>query len=83
MRTANHKLFSRIALTLVLLAVAASSQACPVCFGNSDAPVVKGVEASVIFLGVLTYLLILSGGISFVLIRRRALRLQKQQADLA
>lgn len=53
---------------------APSSLACAVCFGKSDSPIVQGVEVSVLFMVGLTYLLIIGGVVSFLLLRRRARR---------
>lgn len=58
-----------------MLAFAASSAACPVCFGDSDDPIVKGVEASVLFMIGVTYCLLGGGVTTFLLLRRRARRL--------
>jgi len=55
-------------------ACAGRAAACPVCYGNSDAPVVHGAELSVMFMGLLTYALILGGAATFLVLRRRALR---------
>jgi len=60
--------------TAISLLWAAESFACPVCYGKTDAPVVKGAEMSIIFLGTLTYLLIGGGVAAFVVLRRRAMR---------
>lgn len=45
---------------------------CTVCYGGaSEAPVIRGAEMSVIFLGGLVYLLIGGGALTFFLYRRR------------
>lgn len=76
----------RGALLLLLLtfalAWAAEAAACPVCFGETDDPVVDGVRWSVIFLGGLVYL-VLGGGVAmFIVLRRRAQRLQDPHRGL-
>ena len=62
-----------------LVTLAAPAWGCPVCFGESDAPIVKGVEMSVLFLVIVTYGLLVSGVVLVVLLRRRALRMMKDQ----
>ena len=66
---------------LAVLGLAGSAAACPVCFGDSDAPIVKGAEMSVLFMGLLTYALILGGLAAFFVIRHRALRIARQGVD--
>lgn len=68
-------------VALVLLALAPAAAACPVCFGDTDAPIMRGVEASVLFMVGLTYFLILGGVVTFVLLRRRARRIEGEQAE--
>lgn len=61
--------------TAAMLAGAAGAFGCPVCFGESDDPIVKGAQASVLFMVGVTYFL-LGGGVTTVfLLRRRARRL--------
>ncbi len=60
-----------LAVFLILLAPVA--RACPVCFGETDAPIADGLGASIFFLIGVTYLLILSGGVMLWRARRRAL----------
>lgn len=70
-------------LIVGLLAVAAESSACPVCFGESDAPIIKGLEASILFMLGVTYSLIFGGVATFILLRRRARRQLEQAAETA
>ena len=65
--------------TLIMFGLATSAFACPVCFGDSDHPIVKGLEASVLFLVAVTYSLLGGGVTTFFLLRRRAKRLAEQQ----
>ncbi|MEM7581862.1 MAG: hypothetical protein AAF560_00660 [Acidobacteriota bacterium] len=65
--------------SLVLLLWAPQAAACTVCFGASDAPIARGLEASVAFLVALTYLLLVGGVVAFLLLRRRAQRLAELQ----
>lgn len=58
-------------------------QACPVCFGQTDSPIVKGIEASVLFMVGMTYFLILGGAALFIMLRRRARRMASEQAGTA
>lgn len=58
------------------IALAGQSLGCAVCFGDSDAPIVKGVEMSVLFMVGVTYSVILGGIAVFFLLRRRARHLQ-------
>ena len=69
---------------LAMLAVASASWACPVCFGESDSPIVKGAEYSVLFMMGVTYSLIGGGLATFVILRRRQRRLEgDHQAETA
>lgn len=52
-----------------------TSLGCPVCFGESDAPIVKGVEMSVLFMIGITYSLMFTGVATVFVLRRRASRL--------
>ena len=65
---------------VAMLAAATSAFACTVCFGESDHPIVRGAEASVLFMVAVTYLLLGSGVAGFFLLRRRARRLAEQNA---
>ena len=71
--------------TVALLALLATSavHACPVCFGDSDAPIIKGLEYSIIFMVGLTYFLLFGGVATFLALRRRARRQQSLQAETA
>lgn len=69
-------------LTVAMLAGATSAFGCTVCFGESDHPIVKGAEASVLFMVIVTYGLLGSGVVSFILLRRRARRLAEQSATM-
>ncbi len=54
-----------------MLAVASTSLACPVCFGESDSPIIKGAEFSILFLMGVTYALIGGGFATVIFLRRR------------
>ena len=65
-----------ILLTLVLLLVsAAPSFACSVCFGETDSPMVQGLQVSVLFMVGVTYFVILGGVATFFVLRLKARRL--------
>ena len=55
-----------------MLAVAVPALACPVCFGESDSPIVEGAERSILFMIGVTYTVIGSGVAAFVVLRRRS-----------
>lgn len=66
---------------VAVLVVAGSAGACPVCFGDAEAPVLDGARWSVAFLGGLVYLLLGGVGTAFWFVRRKALERQQQQDD--
>ena len=69
---------------LAMLAVASASTACPVCFGESDSPIAKGAEYSVLFMMGVTYTLIGGGVATVIFLRRRQRRYQGDiQAETA
>jgi len=68
------KNLARAVTVLLLAALAAPAFGCPVCFGETDSPMVHGVQASVLFMVAVTYVLIVSGVVTFFVLRRRALR---------
>jgi len=70
-------------LVAALLAVAARSHACPVCFGDIDSPIIDGLQSSILFMVGVTYFEILSGVAAFILLRRRARRLASQTTETA
>ena len=67
---------------VAMAACATGAFGCTVCFGESDHPIVKGAEASVLFMVAVTYLLLASGVVSFFLLRRRARRMAEQNAGV-
>lgn len=70
-----------VVAVLLHLVFAVSAGACPVCFGEAEAPVLDGARWSVVFLGVLVYLVLAGAGVVFWLVRRKALREQQMQRD--
>lgn len=71
-----------LAALALALVVAAEAAACPVCFGETDDQVVEGVRWSVVFLGALVYVLMGGGVAMFLVLRRRARRLQDPRHGL-
>lgn len=72
-------------IALVLLASLALSwaplaAACPVCFGEAEAPVLDGARLAVIFMGVLVYL-VLMGAALMVWVIRRKVRKDREAED--
>jgi len=65
---------ARTVTVLLLAGLAAPAFGCPVCFGETDSPMVHGMQASVLFMVAVTYLLIVSGLVTFFVLRRKALR---------
>jgi hypothetical protein len=61
----------RAVATVALIAAPRVVLACPVCFGQSDSPLAKGVNMGVLFLlGTITAVLIGFAGFMFYLARR-------------
>lgn len=86
-RPAKGRGARRAAVVLAALALAilfaAEAAACPVCFGETDdTQVVDGVRWSVVFLGALVYVLMGGGVAMFLVLRRRARRLQDPRRGL-
>lgn len=61
---------------------APSAAACPVCFGEAEAPIFDGARWSVVFLGGLTYLL-MAGAAAVVIALRRRVRANLAQGPVA
>ena len=76
-KTMTKKIVIWAVLIAALLALAADSLACPGCFGDSDDPIIKGLESSILFMVAVTYTLILGGVATFIFLRRRARRLEQ------
>ena len=63
--------------------VAAEAFACPVCYGQSDSPVIEATGLSIVFMAILTYGLILGGVALFFVLRRRVRRLEQVRESSA
>ena len=69
--TAGASAVFRVLVTMALLAAPRAVLACPVCFGQSDSPLAKGVNMGVLFmLGTITAVLIGFAGFMVYLARR-------------
>ena len=76
----NYQSILRKTSALVVVLFTASSGdvwACEVCYGAAESPIIDGMNMSVLFMLGMTYSLIVGAGLSFFLIRRRALHLAK------
>jgi len=61
----------QVVVTMALLAAPRAVLACPVCFGQSDSPLAKGVNMGVLFLlGTVTVVLVGFAGFMIYLARR-------------
>lgn len=79
----NRKKLTLGLTAVAMLAFATSAFGCTVCFGETDHPIVKGAEASVLFMVGVTYSVMVSGVVSFFLLRRRARRLMAERGSVA
>ena len=69
--TANARAVFRVLVTMALLAAPRVALACPVCFGQSDSPLARGVNMGVLFmLGTITAVLIGFAAFMIYLARR-------------
>ncbi len=71
-------------LATALVALPRAALACPVCFGNSDAPMARATNAGILFmLGVVV--VVLGGFASFIvhLVRQARLVRDQESADVA
>jgi hypothetical protein len=57
----------------------AVAEACAVCYGAAESPVIAGTRLSIVFMVVLTYLLLGGGIAGFLLTRRHRLRAASTQ----
>ena len=69
--TANARAVLRVVVAMALLAAPRVALACPVCFGQSDSPLARGVNMGVLFLlGTITAVLIGFAAFMIYLARR-------------
>lgn len=64
--------FLVLAVAALALAWGPLAAACPVCFGEAEAPVIDGVRWAIVFMAVLVYGLIGGGIALFLVLRRRS-----------
>lgn len=67
----NGKRVVLILAAVAMLGATSTSLACPVCFGETDSPMVKGAEYSILFMMGMTYALIGGGLAAAFFLRRR------------
>ena len=60
-----------LATTAILLAGTDSALACAVCYGAADAPILAGMNMSILFMLGLTYLILGAFASFFIYLRRR------------
>ncbi len=73
-----------IQAVLVLIAAHLTSpmlQACEVCYGAADSPIIDGMNMSIIFMLVLTYILIIGIAVCFFMMRRRSLQALQTEGE--
>jgi hypothetical protein len=70
----------RALLTLVLVAAPRAALACPVCFGNSDAPMAKATNNGILFMLGIVVVMLAAFASFFVYLIRRANRVADQAA---
>jgi hypothetical protein len=69
--TASARAGLRVLVTMAVLAAPRAALACPVCFGQSDSPLARGVNMGVLFLlGTITAVLIGFAAFMIYLARR-------------
>lgn len=73
LRTVTGRFALRATSLGLFLLWATPAAACSVCYsGDADAPIVRGLEYSILFMIGLTYFLIFAGVAFFFVVRRRA-----------
>lgn len=68
----REKVFARVLAVLAIVAWAAPSFACPVCFGDSDSPMAHAANMSILFMMIVTYALIVGGVATVFVLRLKA-----------
>ena len=71
------------AVSFVMLSVPRIALACPVCFGNSDAPMAKATNTGIIFMLVIVGLMLTAFASFFIYLIRRANRVAVDAAPAA
>jgi len=80
----SRKVYFLAAVFLVIVTSAPEAFGCPVCYGESDEQILKGVEMSVLFMIGLTYLLLTGSAVlTFFVYRRHLRRRSAEQGETA
>ena len=77
----SRKAWFLVAALVAIVAGVTDAFGCPVCYGESDEQILKGVEMSVLFMIGLTYLLLLSSAVVTFFAYRRRLRRRSAARD--
>jgi len=75
--------FRVFVVSFVMLSVPRIALACPVCFGNSDAPMAKATNTGIIFMLVIVGLMLTAFASFFIYLIRRANRVAVDAAPAA
>ncbi|HEX9736774.1 MAG TPA: hypothetical protein VGG06_32815 [Thermoanaerobaculia bacterium] len=79
----NGKIVARIVTAGLAALAAAPVWACAVCFGETDSPMARGAELSIMFMVGVTYVVIVGGVAAFLALRFKARRNQTPQEPLS
>jgi heme/copper-type cytochrome/quinol oxidase subunit 2 len=73
-----------VMVSLALILVAQAAAACPVCFGDPNSPMTKGMNSAIIFLlGIVGFIWVAFAALFFTFWRKaRALRRHREQFHL-
>ena len=74
-----RRVFLTFIVAAVALAVPRAALACPVCFGNSDAPMAIAANAGIIFMLVIVAAVLCGFASFFIYLMRRAKRVAVQE----
>jgi hypothetical protein len=75
----TRRLLFAIAAAAVMLGVPRAALACPVCFGNSDAPMAIATNTGIIFMLVIVGAVLCAFASFFIYLMRRAKRVATQE----
>ncbi len=74
-----RRVVSAIVVAAVMLGVPRAALACPVCFGNSDAPMAIATNTGIIFMLVIVGAVLCAFASFFIYLMRRAKRVATQE----
>ena len=74
-----RRVFVAIVAAAVMLGVPRAALACPVCFGNSDAPMAIATNTGIIFMLVIVGAVLCAFASFFIYLMRRAKRVATQE----